>query len=85
MKSVSVYLFLTFLKIGSASWGGFMALISMIQKKVVEKDRMLDNATGAGRHFPGLGIAGAYGGEYRLVRGLPAWGLEGRINKCRGR
>jgi chromate transporter len=45
MKSVPVYLFLTFLKIGSTSWGGFMALISMIQKKVVEKDRMLDNAT----------------------------------------
>lgn len=45
MKSVPLYLFFTFLKIGSTSWGGFMALISMIQKKVVEKDQMLDNAT----------------------------------------
>lgn len=45
MNSIPVYLFLTFLKIGSTSWGGFMALISMIQKKVVEKDRKLDNAT----------------------------------------
>nr|WP_295922755.1 chromate efflux transporter [uncultured Dyadobacter sp.] len=45
MQSVPVYLFLTFLKIGSTSWGGFMVLISMIQKKVVEKDQKLDNAT----------------------------------------
>ncbi|MBO9611220.1 MAG: chromate efflux transporter [Dyadobacter sp.] len=44
MQPVPVYLFLTFLKIGATSWGGFMSLISMIQKKVVEKDRMLDNA-----------------------------------------
>jgi chromate transporter len=38
MKPTLTYLFLTFLRIGSTSWGGFMALISMIQKKVVEKD-----------------------------------------------
>lgn len=44
MQSVPAYLFLTFLQIGATSWGGFMSLISMIQKKVVEKDRMLDNA-----------------------------------------
>lgn len=44
MQPVPAYLFLTFLKIGATSWGGFMSLISMIQKKVVEKDRMLDNA-----------------------------------------
>jgi len=44
MQPVPHYLFLTFLKIGATSWGGFMSLISMIQKKVVEKDRMLDNA-----------------------------------------
>lgn len=44
MQSASAYLFVTFLKIGATSWGGFMSLISMIQKKVVEKDRMLDNA-----------------------------------------
>lgn len=39
------YLFLTFLKIGATSWGGFMALISMIQKRVVEKDGKLENET----------------------------------------
>ena len=44
MQPVPAYLFLTFLKIGATSWGGFMSLISMIQKKVVEKDRKLDNA-----------------------------------------
>jgi chromate transporter len=43
MQPVPAYLFLTFLKIGATSWGGFMSLISMIQKKVVEKDRMLDH------------------------------------------
>lgn len=45
MKPSLTYLFLTFLRIGSTSWGGFMALISMIQKKVVEKDGMLDGTT----------------------------------------
>ncbi|MHA4739709.1 chromate efflux transporter [Dyadobacter sp. MSC1_007] len=39
------YLFLTFLKIGATSWGGFMALISMIQKKVLETDAALENTT----------------------------------------
>jgi chromate transporter len=39
------YLFITFLRIGATSWGGFMALISMIQKKVVEQDGKLDNET----------------------------------------
>ena len=36
------YLFFTFLKIGSTSWGGFMALISVVQKQVVEKDKKAD-------------------------------------------
>ncbi len=45
MKPTLTYLFLTFLRIGSTSWGGFMALISMIQKKVVEKDGILDGTT----------------------------------------
>lgn len=36
------YLFLTFLKIGATSWGGFMALISVVQKKVVEKDHKIE-------------------------------------------
>jgi len=42
MKPSLTYLFLTFLRIGATSWGGFMALISMIQKKVVEKDKNLE-------------------------------------------
>ncbi len=33
------YLFLNFLKIGSISWGGFMALISVVRKQMVEKDK----------------------------------------------
>lgn len=45
MKPSILYLFLTFLRIGATSWGGFMALISMIQKKVVEKDELMDNRT----------------------------------------
>ncbi len=37
------YLFFTFLKIGASSWGGFMALISVIQKQIVDKDKILGN------------------------------------------
>lgn len=43
MKPSLTYLFLTFLRIGATSWGGFMALISMIQKKIVENDGKVDN------------------------------------------
>jgi chromate transporter len=35
------YLFLTFLKIGAISWGGFMALVSVVQKHLVEKDKKI--------------------------------------------
>ena len=37
------YLFLTFLKVGSFSFGGFMALISVVQKQLVEKDKIIAN------------------------------------------
>ncbi|MBS0000075.1 MAG: chromate efflux transporter [Cyclobacteriaceae bacterium] len=37
------YLFLKFLKIGSISFGGFMALVSIVQKELVEKDKIIDN------------------------------------------
>ncbi|MEP1778888.1 chromate efflux transporter [Reichenbachiella sp.] len=37
------YLFRTFLKIGSLSFGGFMALIAVVQRQMVEKDRKLDD------------------------------------------
>ncbi len=41
-KKVSLtYLLLTFLKIGASSWGGFMALISVIQKQLVDRDKVL--------------------------------------------
>ncbi len=39
------YLFFTFLRIGSCSFGGFMALISVIQKQLVEKDKTVANET----------------------------------------
>jgi chromate transporter len=37
------YLFFTFLKIGATSWGGFMALISVVQKRVVERDHKISS------------------------------------------
>lgn len=37
------YLIKTFLKIGSTSFGGFMSLISIVQKQVVEKDKVIKN------------------------------------------
>lgn len=43
-KKVSLwYLIKTFLKIGSISFGGFMALVSVVQKQVVEKDKAIKN------------------------------------------
>src|SRR5512133_1557471 len=41
-KEISLkYLFFTFLKIGSISWGGFMALIAVVQKQLVDKDKVI--------------------------------------------
>ncbi len=37
------HLFFTFLKIGSISFGGFMALISSVQKQVVDRDKLISN------------------------------------------
>ncbi len=39
------YLFFTFLKIGCVSFGGYMALISLVQRMMVDKDETLDNDT----------------------------------------
>jgi chromate transporter len=39
------FLFFTLLKIGSVSWGGFMALISVVQKEFTEKNKLIDNET----------------------------------------
>ena len=36
-----LYIFLTFLKLGTVSFGGYMALIAMVQKQVVEIDKKL--------------------------------------------
>ena len=42
-KDVSLkYLFFTFLKIGAISWGGFMALIAVVQKQLVDKDKVIN-------------------------------------------
>ncbi len=38
-----LYLFFTFLKIGAISWGGFMALVSVVQKQLVEKDKKVSD------------------------------------------
>ena len=41
-KTISLkYLFFTFLKIGAISWGGFMALIAVVQKQLVDKDKVI--------------------------------------------
>ncbi len=41
-KEISLkYLFFTFLKIGAISWGGFMALIAVVQKQLVDKDKII--------------------------------------------
>ena len=41
-KEISLkYLFLTFLKIGAISWGGFMALIAVMKKQLVDKDKII--------------------------------------------
>ncbi len=37
------HLFFQMLKIGAISWGGFMALISVVQKQFAEKNRLIDN------------------------------------------
>jgi chromate transporter len=37
------YLFYTFLKIGCVSFGGYMALVALMQKLMVDKDEVVDN------------------------------------------
>jgi chromate transporter len=38
-----LYLFQTFIKIGLVSFGGHMALLSVVQREMVDKDKVLDN------------------------------------------
>lgn len=45
-KEISLrYLFFNFLKIGSISWGGFMALVSVIRSQMVERDKTVRDET----------------------------------------
>ncbi|MFD1629176.1 chromate efflux transporter [Pseudopedobacter beijingensis] len=44
VKKVSLsYLFFTFFKIGLVSFGGHMALITVVQREMVDKDEIIDN------------------------------------------
>ena len=36
------YLFFRFLKIGATSWGGYMALVAMIEKQMCEIDKAIE-------------------------------------------
>lgn len=45
MQTTLRYLFLSFIKIGSTSWGGFMALIAVIQKQLSVKDKKIEDET----------------------------------------
>ena len=38
-----LHLFLTFLKIGSTAFGGFMALISVVQNYVVDRNKLISH------------------------------------------
>ena len=42
-KTSLSYLFFALLKIGAISWGGFMALISVVQKEFTEKKKLISN------------------------------------------
>ena len=45
-KQISLtYLFFTFLKIGAISFGGFMALVSVVRDQMVEKDKIVGDKT----------------------------------------
>lgn len=44
-KTKLAYLFLSFLKIGSTSFGGHMSLISVVQNQMVDKDKLISNET----------------------------------------
>ena len=44
-KSVPLlHLFITFLKIGSTAFGGFMALISVVQNYVVDRNKLISHS-----------------------------------------
>lgn len=48
-----LFLFLSFLKIGATSWGGFMALISVVQKELIEKKEVIEEKV----IFDGISLA----------------------------
>ncbi len=72
------YLFFTFFKIGMVSFGGHMALISVVQRIMVDKDKVIDNeqvlnSIGVASLLPGplaVNVVGQIG--YRLRQGRGA-------------
>ena len=44
IQNKSVHLFITFLKIGSTAFGGFMALISVVQNYVVDRNKLISHS-----------------------------------------
>ena len=77
-------LFFTLLKIGSVSWGGFMALISVLQKQFADKDRVIDNE----EILDGIALAGVLPGPmaFNVVTyiGYKLKGLKGAFVSMAG-
>ncbi len=78
------YLFRKFLKIGTISFGGFMALISIVQKELVEKDKTVDNEELPGWSLPGHRTAGTDGRECDRLPGLPVAWIPGGTDQHAG-
>ncbi len=78
------YLFLTFLKIGAISWGGFMALISVVQTQFVDKSRVIENED----VLDGIALAGVLPGPmaFNVVAyiGYKLRGLKGAFVSMAG-
>ncbi|RFZ94013.1 chromate efflux transporter [Mucilaginibacter conchicola] len=80
-ESVSLsYLFFTFFKIGMVSFGGHMALVSVVQRILVERDKVIDNeqvlsSVGIASLLPGplaVNVVGQLGYQLRKGRGAVA-------------
>ena len=74
------YLFFTFFKIGMVSFGGHMALVSVVQRILVERDKVIDNeqvlnSVGIASLLPGplaVNVVGQIGYQLRKGRGAVA-------------
>lgn len=73
------FLFLSFLKIGATSWGGFMALISVVQKELVEKKEVIEEKV----IFDGISLASVLPGPMAfnvvVYIGYQLKGIKGAI------